>query len=114
MTDSSQIHNNSIVETIEWIPVNGTEHYTRLYNSPSDIKATLVIIHGFGEHSDRYEGMARRFVQNNIRVFAFDSKGFGRTGIKAGKLGNIGNFKSVYSTIYKMINLLKEKFPNEP
>ncbi|OMJ27125.1 putative abhydrolase domain-containing protein [Smittium culicis] len=99
-------------ESIEWVKYDGIEYYTRLYNpQDSPAVANLIIVHGFGEHSDRYEPLARHFCKNNFRVLAFDMKGFGRTGRKQGQLGGIGQFDKVYKQINHFANtLLLQKY----
>ncbi|OMJ12180.1 putative monoglyceride lipase, partial [Smittium culicis] len=99
-------------ESIEWVKYDGIEYYSRLYNpQDSPAVANLIIVHGFGEHSDRYESLARHFCKNNFRVLAFDMKGFGRTGRKQGQLGGIGQFDKVYKQINHFANtLLLQKY----
>ncbi|PVU98218.1 hypothetical protein BB559_001739 [Furculomyces boomerangus] len=100
-------------EVIEWVKLNNLEYYTRLYKVKEGAPiAVLIIIHGFGEHCDRYEAMARRFVENKIQVFTFDLKGFGRTGRKNGQLGGLGLFKDTFKDIKYMID--KNKIDGVP
>lgn len=41
--------------------------------------AAVVLVHGFGEHSDRYDGVAGRLVQAGYAVHACDHRGHGRS-----------------------------------
>ncbi|OLY82295.1 putative monoglyceride lipase [Smittium mucronatum] len=101
-------------ELVEWVTYEDTEYYTRTYNPVNSSPiANLLLIHGFGEHSDRYEAMARKFAAENIRVFAFDLKGFGKTGRKQGQLGNIGPFENTYKTIHHFSKELQAKFSSD-
>ncbi|PVU92853.1 hypothetical protein BB561_003590 [Smittium simulii] len=99
-------------EIVEWVEHNKTTFYTRLYKTENQPKAILFIIHGFGEHSDRYQDMARALVQKGIQVFAFDLKGFGKTGRKGGQLGHLGLFANTFQTIDFFIN--RQKIDNIP
>ena len=40
-------------------------------------RAAVVIVHGYGEHSGRYEHVAEHFVANRYAVYAFDLRGHG-------------------------------------
>lgn len=52
---------------------------------PSDPpEAVLFIVHGLGEHADRYEEMAKTFASQKIAVFAFDHRGHGKSEGKKG------------------------------
>jgi lysophospholipase len=51
--------------------------------------ASIVLVHGVGEHSGRYKECAEFFASRGIDVFAFDLEGFGRS---EGKRGHIDDF----------------------
>lgn len=51
---------------------------------------TLVVVHGAGEHSQRYEAWTRLLAQNNWRVVSFDHRGYGRSG---GLPGHVDRFE---------------------
>lgn len=45
----------------------------------ADIRAVIVIVHGFGEHSDRYDWVAGRLTAAGYAVYASDHRGHGRS-----------------------------------
>lgn len=45
-----------------------------------DTKATIVIVHGFGEHSGLFLDVAQHFIDNKFEVLMLDMKGFGYSG----------------------------------
>ncbi len=47
---------------------------------PEDPVRALLIVHGFAEHSGRYERLASWFARRRCAVFAFDQRGYGRSG----------------------------------
>lgn len=42
-------------------------------------RAAMVLVHGIGEHSGRYEHVGGTFAESGIDVLAFDQRGFGAT-----------------------------------
>jgi acylglycerol lipase len=46
--------------------------------------ASLLIVHGLGEHSGRYDHVARRLAAKGIDVHGFDLRGFGASGGRRG------------------------------
>ena len=69
-------------EEIKWdegffAPSDGVRLFYRVYN-PSAAKRSLVILHGFGEHSHRYEKFSGYFPDFQIAIF--DMRGMGQSG----------------------------------
>ncbi|KAJ1860564.1 hypothetical protein LPJ73_001325 [Coemansia sp. RSA 2703] len=91
---------DGIEEVTEWVENDGRSFYTHLYKAASQPpKATLTIIHGLGEHIDRYSEMARAFAHEGIQVLGFDQRGFGKTGRRCGRLGDNEGIDQVASDI---------------
>ena len=43
-------------------------------------RATVALVHGYAEHCGRYGGVARTFADAGAAVYAYDQRGFGRSG----------------------------------
>ena len=56
-------------------------------------RAVLAIVHGIGEHSDRYASLVNHLVEQRISVFAFDLRGHGRSPGKRGHIGSWGEYR---------------------
>ncbi|HAO15758.1 MAG TPA: alpha/beta hydrolase [Tenacibaculum sp.] len=81
------------------------------YWKPEKIKAVVVIIHGMGEHSGRYQYVAQKLVANNFAVIAFDHFGHGKT---KGKRGHNPGYSFVLDSISELIHKAKDLFGNFP
>ena len=46
----------------------------------STARATVLLVHGYGEHSGRYDVLARPLAERGLAVFAYDQRGYGRSG----------------------------------
>lgn len=77
----------------------------------SDPKAVVYLIHGIGEHSGRYEHVARFFNDSDIAMVAMDLRGHGRS---PGKRGCIGDRKDVLADIDNLTMEVKRKYPDSP
>ena len=60
--------------------------YIREWIPKEKVKKNLFIIHGLGEHSGRYEDLAKILTQEGIGVFSIDLIGHGKS---SGKKGHI-------------------------
>ena len=59
-------------------PTANRSLWYRLYQ-PSPSRGLVLLIHGFGEHSGRYEGVARALAQQSLSVACPDLRGHGRS-----------------------------------
>lgn len=66
----------------------GAPIFCRSWLPPSPVRA-LVIVHGFGEHSGRYEHVGAWFAERHTAVHGFDLRGHGRS---AGRRGHVDGF----------------------
>lgn len=46
---------------------------------PESPKASLLLVHGLGEHSGRYAPLVERLVESGVAVFTFDGRGHGKS-----------------------------------
>ncbi|MEX6627026.1 alpha/beta hydrolase [Tenacibaculum salmonis] len=77
------------------------------YWQPETVKAVVIIIHGMGEHSGRYQNVAKKLTDNNFGVIAFDHFGHGKT---SGKRGHNPSFDAVLDSITILINKATDIF----
>jgi alpha-beta hydrolase superfamily lysophospholipase len=96
------------------------EFYFNLYNTkfygqyykPKIVKAIVVLVHGMGEHSKRYEkNVIPVYNQNSIAVLTYDQFGHGKT---SGKRGHNPGFDRVLSCLEEMLLKVKSIFGEKP
>lgn len=90
--------------------IYNTEFYGQ-YWQVQETKAVIVLVHGMGEHSSRYEHLAEKLTDHNYAVVAFDHFGHGKT---EGKRGHNPNFEAVLESISKTIEKATSLFPKKP
>ena len=93
---------------------NFNYHNTNFFGQfwqPETVKAVVVIIHGMGEHSGRYQHVAKNLTDNNFGVIAFDHFGHGKT---EGKRGHNPSFDAVLESISKLTNKAINVFGKKP
>jgi alpha-beta hydrolase superfamily lysophospholipase len=64
----------------KWPAADGTPLHVRRWPSRGEVWATVLIIHGIGEHSGRYERTGRLMSEAGLDVHAFDLRGHGLSG----------------------------------
>jgi len=73
--------------------------------------AVVVVAHGLGEHSSRYQWLAERLVANGRAVYAIDHRGHGRS---AGPRANIERFAHVVSDFTTFAGRAQRQHPGVP
>src|SRR6056297_668228 len=66
----------------------------------ADPLASVLIVHGLGEHIDRYERFARQMNEHRLNVYGFDNLGHGKS-------GGIRGYTSIEDTFKIMAYMLK-------
>lgn len=73
--------------------------------------AVVVIIHGIGEHSGRYDHLARFFSGRGWAVFTYDQRGHGWS---EGKRGHVKHFQDYLQDLDQMVGIAKSAYPGLP
>lgn len=79
--------------------------------TPSNANQVLCIIHGHGEHSGRYDHLARFLCEQNIAVFAMDLRGHGGS---YGKRGHSPSYELLLSEIEELLKAAREIHNDTP
>lgn len=86
------------------------ERYCRSWTPPSPVRA-MVIVHGYAEHTGRYDEMAMYFAERNFVVRAYDQAGHGRT---AGPRGHVDRFDRLVDDLDEFLKRLGRDYPGLP
>ena len=93
---------------LHWKSNDGIEIFGQKWESEIIApKAVICLVHGFGEHSSRYEHVAQFFTDNNYAVIAYDHRGHGRSG---GKRGHFPSYDEFINDVEKEMSVL-QSFP---
>jgi alpha-beta hydrolase superfamily lysophospholipase len=75
-------------------------------NLPAEKEKTrMVIAHGLGEHSGRYDNLISRLVPQGVSIWALDFCGHGRS---EGKRGHVNNFRQYISDLDTLMDIASE------
>lgn len=89
----------------------GVKLYAR-YAAPSTVKGTVILVHGFGEHSGRYlESVVPTLVNASMAVVLYDNIGHGKSGDKQ---GHCPSYEALMDILDDVISKSKSLFPETP
>lgn len=80
---------------------------------PEQAKASVLIVHGLGEHSSRYAHLATAMVQKNIAVFTFDGRGHGKSSAPK-PTAYIHDYSDYLQDIHALFEKVNNYFPSIP
>jgi len=81
----------------------------RKWTAPA-AQGALLLVHGLGAQSRRWECMADFFLEKNISSYAIDLKGFGET---EGPRGHIGSFRTYFEDIKRLRDIISKQNPGK-
>ncbi|MGC9333220.1 MAG: lysophospholipase [Anaerolineae bacterium] len=71
----------------------GMELYYQRWRPEGILRASLAVVHGFGEHSGRYGNVVDWFVPRGHAIYAFDQRGYGRSPGTRGYVNYFGEYR---------------------
>ncbi|XSG76208.1 lysophospholipase [Herpetosiphon llansteffanensis] len=91
----------------------GVHNTTIFYQTwrPATPKATVVVVHGYAEHSGRYQHVAEALVAANYSVWALDHRGHGQS---QGNRATVKHFEEFVNDLASFVRLVRDKEPNGP
>lgn len=74
-------------------------------------KATLLIVHGIGEHSGRYMNLVNYFVPRGYAIYSFDHRGHGRS---PGLRGHINKWAELRGDVQNFVQMVATQAAERP
>jgi alpha-beta hydrolase superfamily lysophospholipase len=94
-----------------WVTKDGLKIFAREWRPEKTPVAAVSLVHGLGEHSGRYEHVARMFNQAGITLMAFDLRGHGRS---EGIRGHFPSYDIVMDDITQLLEQTRQNNPGVP
>ncbi|MCX5748753.1 MAG: alpha/beta fold hydrolase [Candidatus Saganbacteria bacterium] len=95
------------MQVVQLIKEDGIEYIKSQCDDP---QAVLLLVHGLGAHTGRWQFLSEYFKQNNVSSYAVELKGFGRT---KGLKGHIDSLRTYYKDILLLYKMIKKDHPGK-
>jgi alpha-beta hydrolase superfamily lysophospholipase len=89
----------------------GLRIYHRAWQPDRDVVGRVTIAHGYAEHGERYEHVARRLNEHGFAVSALDHRGHGQSG---GKHTQVKRFSDYTEDLATFVELGARRWPGVP
>lgn len=94
---------HSVVSNESWLEsTSGSPLFMRMW-SVERPDAVIILVHGLGDHSGRFEPVAHTFCRANFSVIGFDALGHGKTG------GSMPSFDVLSKDLIKVIRVARSQ-----
>jgi len=87
------------------------ELFAQCWQPTTSVRALVVVVHGFGEHSDRYSNLVAALTDGGYAVYGFDHRGHGRS---PGKRGHTDRFGDFIEDVQQVVQRSRADHPHLP
>jgi len=91
--------------------VRNLDIYYQAWVPEEDIKGSVIIVHGLGEHSGRYANAVNYLVPRGYAIFGFDHIGHGKS---PGQREFVETFEDFTDTLTKYLKMVENWHPEKP
>ncbi len=91
--------------------MDDVELYYQSWQPDEPAKAVLVIAHGLGEHSGRYQNVVNALVPQGYAIYALDHRGYGRS---PGQRGHINDWSEYREDLRQFVQMVQEQEAGRP
>ena len=91
-----------------WKSCDSLNLYARAWEPEGRPKASIMLVHGIGEHVVRYDHVAAALTQAGYAMLGFDLCGHGKSG---GPRGHITSYEALMNDIATFSGLVAERYP---
>ncbi len=98
--------------TLQWKSNDGLSIFGQKWDSETIApKAVICLVHGFGEHSSRYEHVAQFFTDNQYALITYDARGHGKS---EGKRGHFPSYDEFLNDVGNLLKQANTHYPGLP
>jgi acylglycerol lipase len=91
-----------------WKTADDIELYGKYWSPENSIKGVVALVHGMGEHINRYNRLAQDLVKAGYAVIGFDQRGHGKS---EGQRGHSPSYEHLMLSIDDLLHKAGEFFP---
>ncbi|MGH7896309.1 MAG: lysophospholipase [Candidatus Binatia bacterium] len=89
----------------------GLRLYWQAWLPEGEVRAVVMVAHGYGEHGGRYRNLIERLVPRGLAVYALDQRGHGRS---EGPRGHVGRFAEFVADLHAFRVRIEEEQRGKP
>lgn len=104
-------HKDGYLEFRHSLARGSSRLYSQTWLPESEVRAVVLLVHGLGEHSARYEHVAEHLTNCGFAVFAIDHHGHGQSD---GRMGYVERFSVYLDGVDELRKTIRAQYPSLP
>lgn len=96
---------------LRWQSFDGLRLYIKVWDPEKEPRALINLVHGLGDHINRYNELASAFVDEGYALIGMDLRGHGQS---EGKRGHTPSYETLMGDLEMLRKKSREKFPGVP
>lgn len=94
-----------------WKAKDGLDLYACQWAPAGTPRASIILVHGLGEHTGRYGHLAAALTDNGVALLGFDLRGHGKSG---GGRGHTPSYEALLDDITGFLSQAEARYPGVP
>jgi acylglycerol lipase len=94
-----------------WKTIDGLKIYGKYWAPDNGIKGVVCLVHGMGEHINRYEHVAEMLTDHGYALIGYDHRGHGQS---EGQRGHTPSYDYLLNSVDDLLSKAQEYFPEIP
>ncbi|MEI7989095.1 MAG: lysophospholipase [Chloroflexota bacterium] len=90
---------------------DGIDLFYQVWETETEKKAAVILVHGIGEHCGRYPALINTIVPRGYNVYALEHRGHGHS---SGKRGHINNWDEYRQDLRIFVQMVVDMEPDKP
>ncbi len=90
-------------KTGQFTGAGGEQLFYQNWRPIGEVQAVLIVVHGFSDHSSRYNNLVKGLVPRGIVIYAFDQIGHGQSPGKRGHIYSFNEFRADLGTFVRHV-----------
>jgi alpha-beta hydrolase superfamily lysophospholipase len=100
-----------VISEWKWESCQGMDLYARSWEPEFKPKASIMLVHGHGEHVTRFDQVAAALTDRGYAMLGFDLCGHGKSG---GQRGHIQSYEGLMDDVASFLGQAKERYAGLP
>jgi len=99
------------IQEFSWQTSDNLKIFAQVWQPEKTVRAVIALVHGLGEHCNRYAHVAEFYNQQGIAVVSFDLRGHGRS---EGPRGHAPSYDVICDDIQQLLDEAAKRYPEKP